>query len=168
MFPIGILFGLGFDTATEVGLLGISGSQASTSMPVGLILIFPALFTAGMCLVDTTDGVLMLGAYGWAYIKPVRKLYYNMIITLISVLVAVLVGGIEVLGLISDQLKLKGAFWEFINSLGDNFGNIGFFIIGIFILSWIISTIIYQVKKYDDIGESTVVLEDQASDLTKN
>jgi high-affinity nickel-transport protein len=151
MYPLGVLFGLGFDTATEVGLLGISASQASAGLPIWSILIFPALFTAGMCLVDTTDGILMLGAYGWAYVKPIRKLYYNMTITFVSVLVALLIGGVEALSIIGDRLNFKGPFWDFIGSVGDNFGTIGYFIIGIFVLSWVISTIIYKVKKYDDI-----------------
>lgn len=151
MFPIGFLFGLGFDTATEVALLGISASQAAQGLPLWSILIFPGLFTAGMSLVDTTDGVLMLGAYSWAYVKPIRKLYYNMTITFVSVLVALLVGGIEALALIADQLKLQGGFWDFVGNLSDNFGLIGYFIIGIFILSWAISAIVYRLKKYDEI-----------------
>lgn len=151
MYPLGVLFGLGFDTATEVGLLGISATQASQGLSIWSILLFPALFTAGMCLVDTTDGILMLGAYGWAYVKPIRKLYYNVTITFVSVLVAFLIGGIEALSIIGDQLDLKGPFWDFIGSAGDNFGTIGYFIIGIFILSWLLSTIIYKIKKYDDI-----------------
>ena len=102
-------------------------------------------------MVDTTDGVMMLGAYGWAYVKPIRKLYYNMTITLVSVLVALLVGGIEALGLIADQLHLKGGFWDFIGTSSDNFGMIGYFIIAIFILSWLVSTLVYRLKKYDDI-----------------
>ena len=95
MYPLGILFGLGFDTATEVGLLGISATQASQGLSIWSILVFPALFTAGMTLIDTTDSILMLGAYGWAFIKPIRKLYYNLTITAVSVLVAVIVGGLE-------------------------------------------------------------------------
>ena len=93
MYPLGLLFGLGFDTATEVGLLGISATQAAQGLPIWSILVFPALFTAGMTLLDTTDSILMLGAYGWAFIKPVRKLYYNLTITAASVIVAVVVGG---------------------------------------------------------------------------
>ena len=151
MYPLGFLFGLGFDTATEVGLLGISATQATSGLPIWSILIFPALFTAGMSLVDTTDGILMLGAYGWAYIKPIRKLYYNMTITFVSVLVALLIGGIEALSIIGDQLELKGGFWDFIGELSDNFGTIGYLIIGIFIASWIGSTIVYKLNKYDDI-----------------
>ena len=100
MYPLGVLFGLGFDTATEIGLLGISAAEASNGLPLGSILVFPALFAAGMSLIDTTDNILMLGAYGWAFIKPVRKLYYNMTITFVSVVVALVVGGIEALGLI--------------------------------------------------------------------
>ncbi|MEH1937876.1 MAG: HoxN/HupN/NixA family nickel/cobalt transporter [Nostoc sp.] len=151
MYPLGFLFGLGFDTATEVGLLGISASQAAKGLPIWSILLFPALFTAGMSLVDTTDGILMLGAYGWAYVKPIRKLYYNMTITFVSVLVAVIIGGIEALSIIGDQLQLKGWFWDFISNLSDNFGTIGYLIIGIFVLSWLLSTIIYKVKKYDEL-----------------
>ncbi len=149
MYPLGLLFGLGFDTATEVGLLGISAAQASQGMSVWSILVFPALFTAGMSLIDTTDSILMLGAYGWAFMKPIRKLYYNITITLISVIVAVVVGGIEALGLIQDKLNLSGLFWDGIGALNDNFGTIGYLIIGIFIAAWIISAVIYRVKGYD-------------------
>ncbi len=155
MYPLGILFGLGFDTATEIGLLGISATQASRGLSVWSILVFPALFTAGMSLVDTTDSVLMLGAYGWAFIKPIRKLYYNMTITLVSVVVALVVGGIEALGLVQGQLDLKGPFWDAIGALNDNFGAIGYLIIGIFIASWIISAIIYRAKGYDRLTSDT-------------
>ena len=149
MYPLGFLFGLGFDTATEVGLLGISATEAAQGLSIWSILVFPALFTAGMCLIDTTDSILMLGAYGWAFIKPLRKLYYNMTITAISIVVALLVGGIEALGLIGGQLDLKGGFWDWIGSLNDNFGNIGFVIIGVFVASWVISAVIYRAKGYD-------------------
>jgi len=149
MYPLGFLFGLGFDTATEVGLLGISAAQAAQGMPVWSILVFPALFTAGMSLVDTTDSILMLGAYGWAFVRPVRKLYYNMTITFVSVLVALLVGGIEVLGLAGDQFGLKGPFWDGIGALNDNFGTLGYLIIAVFAVSWIASAIIYRVRGYD-------------------
>ena len=151
MYPLGVLFGLGFDTATEVGLLGISAAQASDGLSIWSILVFPALFTAGMSLVDTTDGILMLGAYGWAFVKPIRKLYYNITITTISVGVALLVGGIEGLGLIGDQLHLSGAFWGAIGSLNDNFGMIGYVIIGVFIVSWLLSAAIYRWKRFEDV-----------------
>jgi len=151
MLPIGFLFGLGFDTVTEVGLFGISATQASEGLSFWLILVFPALFAAGMSLVDTTDSILMLGAYGWAFVKPVRKLFYNMTITLVSVVVAVVVGGIEVLGMIADQLEPKGAFWDVINGLNDNWGTLGYVIIGVFVLSWLASLVIYRVRRYDEI-----------------
>lgn len=149
MYPVGVLFGLGFDTATEVGILGIAAAQAGNGLPIIDILIFPALFTAGMCLMDTTDGILMLGAYGWAFVKPIRKLYYNLNITLISVLVAFVVGTIEVITIIVMEFKLSGGLWDYFSSL--DFGVLGGIIIGIFVVSWIASTIIYKVKKYDDI-----------------
>ena len=146
MLPLGFLFGLGFDTATEVGLLGISATQAGKGVPMWAIMVFPALFAAGMALIDTTDGILMLGAYNWAFVRPMRKLYYNLTITLVSVIIAVVVGGIEALGLIGDQLGLSGWFWDGIGALNDNFNGIGFVIIGIFIAAWIISMLIYRYQ----------------------
>ena len=114
-------------------------------------MIFPLLFTAGMSLIDTTDSILMLGAYGWAFVKPIRKLYYNMTITLVSVLVAIAIGGIEVLGLLADKLQLSGTFWDAVANLNEHFGMIGYIIIGLFILSWAISIAIYKWRRYDDI-----------------
>ncbi len=151
MYFLGFLFGLGFDTATEVGLLGISAAGAAHGMSVWSILVFPALFAAGMTLLDTTDGILMLGAYGWAFVKPIRKLYYNITITTVSVVVAVLVGGIEGLGLLADQFHLNGPFWDTIGSLNDNFGMIGYAVIGVFVASWLVSALIYKFKRFDDI-----------------
>jgi nickel/cobalt transporter (NiCoT) family protein len=159
MLPVGFLFGLGFDTATEVAILGISAAAATKGLSFGSMAVFPVLFTAGMTLIDTTDGVLMLGAYGWAFVKPVRKLYYNLTITFVSVIVALVVGGIEVLGLLKDQLHLNGGAWDFIDSLNDNFGTLGFAIIGLFILSWIASVIIYRVKGFDRL-ETTPITTD--------
>lgn len=152
MYPVGLLFGLGFDTATEVGLLGIAGFEATRGLPPLFILIFPLLFTAGMMLLDTTDGILMLGAYGWAYVRPVRKLYYNLNITLVSVLIALVVGTIEIITIVAPALGLTGGFWAYLDKL--DFGVLGGAIIGIFVLSWGISTIIYKVKKYDEIEVS--------------
>jgi high-affinity nickel-transport protein len=151
MYPLGFLFGLGFDTASEIGLLGIAAAEVSHGLSPWSILVFPALFTAGMSLVDTTDSVLMLGAYGWAYVKPIRKLYYNMTITFVSVLVALIVGGIEALGLIADKLSLEGAFWGMIAALNDNFGSLGYVIIAVFAISWFVSVAIYRLKRYDEI-----------------
>ncbi len=160
MYPLGVLFGLGFDTATEVGLLGISATQASQGLSIWSILVFPALFTVGMTLLDTTDSILMLGAYGWAFVKPIRKLYYNLTITAVSALVAVVVGGLETLNLIGDKLGLTegGGFWGAIGSLSDNFGVLGYVIVGIFAVAWLISYLVYRIKRYDEIEVSTVGL----------
>lgn len=152
MYPLGLLFGLGFDTATEVGLLGISAAQAGQGLPVWSIMVFPALFTAGMTLLDTTDSVLMVGAYGWAFAKPIRKLYYNLTITLVSVVVAVLVGGIEALGLAADRLKLEGGFWDGVGALNDDFGVLGAVIVGLFAVSWAVSVAVYRYKRFDEAG----------------
>jgi len=149
MYPLGFLFGLGFDTATEIGLLGIAAAEATRGLPIWSILVFPALFTAGMSLVDTTDSVLMVGAYGWAFVKPIRKLYYNMTITLVSVLVALIVGGIEALGLIAGQLALEGGFWSVVGTLNESFGTLGYLIIAVFAVSWLVSVAIYRLKGYD-------------------
>ena len=151
MFPIGFLFGLGFDTSTEVAVLGIAATQAAKGISIWSIMVFPALFMAGMTLVDTTDGVLMLGAYQWAFLTPIRKLYYNLTITAVSILVALVVAGIEALGLLGNQLSLKGSFWGFIGSLNDNFNTIGFFIIGIFLCAWLLSVFIYRLMRYDEL-----------------
>jgi high-affinity nickel-transport protein len=151
MYPLGFLFGLGFDTATEIGVLGIAAAQASKGLPIWSIMVFPALFTAGMSLVDTTDGVLMLGAYGWAFTKPIRKLYYNLTITFVSVLVAVLIGGIEALGLLADRLNLEGPFWLYIGTLNDHFGSLGYLIIAIFVLCWLVSIAVYRLARFDRI-----------------
>ena len=151
MYPLGLLFGLGFDTATEIGLLGLSAAEASTGLSLWSILVFPTLFAAGMSLIDTTDNILMLGAYGWAFVKPIRKLYYNLTITSVSVIVAFAVGGIEALGLIASHLRLGGVFWTLIGKLNNNFGVLGYFIIGIFALSWVLSIAIYRWCRLDDI-----------------
>jgi high-affinity nickel-transport protein len=155
MYPLGFLFGLGFDTATEIGLLGISATQATRGLSPWAIMVFPILFSAGMSLVDTIDGHMMLGAYGWAYLKPIRKIYYNMTITLISIIVAVIIAGIEALGLLIDLLKLQGPVWNAVGMLNDNFGTLGYVIIAIFALSWLASILIYKARRFDemDIGQ---------------
>jgi nickel/cobalt transporter (NiCoT) family protein len=149
MYPLGFLFGLGFDTATEVGLLGISAAEASNGLSMWSILVFPALFTAGMTLIDTTDSILMVGAYGWAFVKPIRKLYYNLTITFVSVVIAVIVGGVEVLGLLADRFDLHGGLWNAVTSLNDNFGALGYLVIGVFAVSWIVSILLYRLNGYD-------------------
>jgi nickel/cobalt transporter (NiCoT) family protein len=149
MYPIGILFGLGFDTATEIGLLGISATQAAQGMSFWTILVFPALFTAGMSLLDTTDSIVMTRAYGWAFVDPVRKLWYNLTITAASVAVAIFIGGVEALGLIGDRLGFEGAFWSFVGNLNDNLSALGYAVVGIFVASWIMSSLIYWLKGYE-------------------
>jgi high-affinity nickel-transport protein len=146
MYPLGLLFGLGFDTASEIGLLGISATEAAHGLGVWNILVFPALFTAGMSLLDTTDSVLMVGAYGWAFRSPLRKLHYNITLTFVSVLAAVLVGGIEALGLVGRKLGGEGAFWRAIAGLNDHFGAVGYLIVGVFALCWIASMVYLRLR----------------------
>jgi high-affinity nickel-transport protein len=148
MYPLGFLFGLGFDTASEVGILSISAaSGAGGLMPWWLIMLLPLAFTAGMALIDSLDGVLMLGAYGWAYVKPLRKLYYNLNITFMSVIIALGIGGIETIQLFVEKFHLRGGLFSLIKNL--DFGSLGYVIIGLFILSWLGSILLYRYKRYD-------------------
>jgi nickel/cobalt transporter (NiCoT) family protein len=159
MAPLGFLFGLGFDTATEVTLLGLAGAQAAHGVSIATILVFPALFAAGMALIDTTDGVLMLGAYEWAFVKPIRKLYYNMTITGISALVAVIVGSIETAALIAHKLELTRGGWKIASSLAGHFNALGFAIIGLFVAAWGASYFIYRWKRFDEIEVADDIAE---------
>lgn len=154
MFPLGFLFGLGFETATEIALLGTASAQASAGLSIWTILLFPCLFAAGMLTIDSTDGVLMLGAYGWALVNPLRKLYYNMTITFVSTFAALLIGGIEVLGLLNQAFAFNGAFWRMIDALNDNFGTLGYVILGVFVLGWLLSTWIYRLRGYERVAPS--------------
>jgi nickel/cobalt transporter (NiCoT) family protein len=151
MYPLGFLFGLGFDTATEIGLVGISAAEAAKGLSFWAILVFPVLFAAGMSLIDATDNILMLGAYGWAFVKPIRKLYYNLTITWVSILVALVVGGIEGLGLLAERLELRGWFWVGVAKLNHNFDILGYFIVGLFALSWLVSIVFYKWRGFDDL-----------------
>ncbi len=135
MYPIGVLFGLGFDTATEVGLLALGGGAAAANLPWYAIMCLPILFTAGMSLMDTADGAFMNVAYGWAFSKPVRKVFYNLTITGLSVAVALLVGTVELLGILTQYLKLRGGIWDFLS--GINLNTIGFIIVGMFLVTWL-------------------------------
>ena len=155
MYPLGVLFGLGFDTATEIGLLTISASQGAQGLSVGSTLIFPALFTAGMALVDTSDSVLMTRAYGWAFVNPLRKLWYNLTITAVSVLVALFVGGVEVLGLMADKLDLQGGVWQVVIGLNDDLADFGFVVVALLVGGWIISAAIYRWKGLDGLTADT-------------
>ncbi|HEX7950425.1 MAG TPA: HoxN/HupN/NixA family nickel/cobalt transporter [Candidatus Limnocylindrales bacterium] len=153
LYPVGVLFGLGFDTATEVALLGLAAAGGAQQLPIWTILLLPALFAAGMTLVDATDGILMLGAYGWAFVKPIRKLYYNLTITLVSVVVAFLIGGLEVLAIVAGQLNLSGGIWDLAG--GVDFELMGFLIVGVFAASWILSTIVYRWRGYERLPVTT-------------
>ena len=149
MYPIGFLFGLGFDTATEIGLLGIAANESVQGMPHWQIMVFPALFTAAMTLVDTADSALMVGAYGWVAVRPMRKLWYNMTMTAASVAVAVLIGGTEALGLLAERFKLQGPIWSFVADLNADMANLGFAVVGIFMACWAASVLVYRWKGYD-------------------
>jgi high-affinity nickel-transport protein len=146
MYPLGFLFGLGFDTASEIGLLGIAAAEAAKGLSVWSILVFPALFTAGMSLIDASNGVLMVGAYGWAFTDPVRKLTYNLTVTGISVVVAVAIGGIEAIGLVADKLGLAGGPWDIVTAAAGDIGVFGYMIVALFVLTWLVSLLVYRLK----------------------
>lgn len=157
IYPIGVLFGLGFDTATEIALIAISvGVGVSSSVPIWMILVLPFMFTCGMVLIDTTDGVTMRAAYGWAFLNPIRKIYYNLTVTVISVLVALAIGTVELLQVLANELNLTGAFWSRLDGL--DFETVGFAIVLIFLLSWVVSVLVWKYKRFDKLG-----LQDQVS-----
>jgi nickel/cobalt transporter (NiCoT) family protein len=143
MYPVGVLFGLGFDTATEVALLVIAGSAGAAGLPWYAILCLPILFAAGMSLLDSLDGSFMNFAYGWAFFKPVRKVFYNITITGLSVAVALVIGTIELGGLIAQHLNLSGAFWNWFENIDINF--LGFVIVGMFIATWAIAVAVWHL-----------------------
>ena len=147
MYPVGVLFGLGFDTATEIGLLAIAAAEAGKGLPMYSILVFPALFTAGMTLVDSTDNVLMVHAYGWAMDDPRRKLYYNASITFVSAVVAIVIGGVEALGLLSDTLGLTGGAWDAAAAVNARFGMLGYGIVAMFTACWIGSVLFHRWRR---------------------
>ncbi len=149
MYPLGILFGLGFDTATEIGLLGISAAESARGLPILAMMVFPALFTAGMSLIDTTDSLLMLKVYGWAGVSPFRKLYYNMTVTFVSALVALSIAGLEVLRLIGASWDLNGGLWAAVSFAVDHFGIVGAAIVGMFVLLWGGAALLQRLKADD-------------------
>jgi high-affinity nickel-transport protein len=152
IYPIGFLFGLGFDTATEIALLVLAGTAVAGGLPFYAILSLPILFAAGMSLFDTADGCFMNFAYDWAFAKPVRKVYYNMTITGLSVFVAVFIGAIELLGLIAQNAHLDGSFWAFL--AGFNINSAGFVIVGVFVVTWIVALAIWHFGRIEQKWET--------------
>ena len=148
MYPLGILFGLGFDTATEIGLLVLAGSSVIAGLPWWAILSLPLFFAGGMALLDTIDGSFMNFAYGWAFSKPVRKVYYNIVITGLSVAVALFVGGLELLQVLSTQLNLTGGFWNYTNSF--NLNSAGFIIVAAFVVVWTLAILIWRYGRIEE------------------
>ncbi|WP_332878833.1 HoxN/HupN/NixA family nickel/cobalt transporter [Massilia sp. S19_KUP03_FR1] len=151
MYPAGFLFGLGFDTASEVALFALAALQLAQGAPLWSVMVFPALFAAGMALVDTLDGNLMMTASGWAQRRPIRKLFYNLTITLVSVLVASGVAAVEILGLVRERMALTGWFWVQVGALNDHFGTLGYVIVALFTGTWLVALAVYRVKRYDRI-----------------
>jgi nickel/cobalt transporter (NiCoT) family protein len=147
MYPVGVLFGLGFDTATEVALLVLAGTAVVSGLPFYAVLSLPILFAAGMCLFDTADGCFMNFAYDWAFAKPIRKVYYNITITGLSVFVALFIGTIELLGLLGQEAKLSGGFWSFLANF--NINTAGFVIVGAFVLTWVAALSIWRFGRIE-------------------
>jgi len=148
VYPLGFLFGLGFDTATEIGLLAISAGAAKTAISAFGILSLPILFAAGMSLMDTADGMFMSTAYRWAFTTPLRKLYYNVTVTSVSVVAALLIGTVELIQVLSDKLHLQSGFFQWINAL--DFGDLGYMLVALFILAWLISVSIWKYMKVEE------------------
>jgi high-affinity nickel-transport protein len=148
IYPVGVVFGMGFDTATEVALLATTALLATRALPWYSIMCLPILFTAGMAMMDTVDGIFMNVAYGWAFFNPVRKVYYNLAITGLSVAICFFIGTIEVLGLAPTELKLKGAFWKDMASF--NINAAGFVIVGMFVLTWAGALVIWRLGHIEE------------------
>src|SRR5438270_2687248 len=148
MYPLGVLFGLGFDTATEIGLLAIAAGVATHNVPFLAVISLPIIFAAGMSLMDTADGAFMSQAYGWAFSNPIRKVYYNITVTSLSVAVALLIGMIELLQVTAAKFSLGGGFWAFLDNL--NFGNIGYVVTALFIATWAFSVILWKSRRIED------------------
>lgn len=147
MYPLGLLFGLGFDTASEVGLLAMTAGASAGDLPIPAVLCLPVLFAAGMTLMDTTDGILMSKAYNWAFINPLRKIFYNITTTGLAVAVALLIGSIELLQVFIGMLDLHGAFFDFVGAL--NFGVLGYLIVGMFLLAWGVSVAVWKFGRIE-------------------
>jgi nickel/cobalt transporter (NiCoT) family protein len=173
MYPVGVLFGLGFDTATEVGLLGLSATAAASvatggvALPPLAIIALPIIFAAGMCMMDTLDGVFMSKAYGWAFVTPIRKIYYNITTTGLSIFVAFVIGSIELVSLLSDKLGLHGQPWRFVAGIDINLA--GRVIVAIFIVVWIGAVVAYKVRRIDErYGSQPADLDAELRSLTES
>ncbi|HEY3551155.1 MAG TPA: HoxN/HupN/NixA family nickel/cobalt transporter [Gaiellaceae bacterium] len=147
MYPLGVLFGLGFDTATEIGLLALAAGVATHHVPFLAVISLPLIFAAGMSLMDTVDGAFMSHAYGWAFSSPVRKVYYNISVTSLSVAVAWLVGAIELLQVLAAKLSLHGGFWSLLESL--DLGRLGYVVVGLFAATWLCSITLWKTRRYE-------------------
>ena len=148
MYPLGVLFGLGFDTATEVGLLALTAGVATNHMPFLAVLSLPILFAAGMSLMDTADGAFMSQAYGWAFSNPIRKVYYNITVTTLSVAVALVIGTIELMQVFATRFELDSGFWGWLANL--DFGRIGYGIVAAFVLTWAISILVWKKGRIEE------------------
>jgi high-affinity nickel-transport protein len=148
MYALGLLFGLGFDTASEISLLAMTAGAASGNLPIGAVLSLPILFAAGMSLMDTTDGVLMVKAYNWAFVNPLRKIFYNLTTTSLSIAVALVIGSIELLQVFIGVLGLKGPLYDYMGGL--NLGAFGYVVVGIFLLVWGVSAAIWKFKRIEE------------------
>jgi len=148
MYPLGLLFGLGFDTASEVGLLAMTAGASAGNLPIPAVLCLPILFAAGMCLMNTTDGVLMSKAYGWAFVNPLRRIFYNITTTSLSIVVALVIGTIELLQVLTSMLGLERSFWDFVAEL--DFGLLGDVIVGLFLLAWGMSVALWKFGRIEE------------------
>jgi high-affinity nickel-transport protein len=167
MYPVGVLFGLGFDTATEVALLVLAGSAVVGGLPFYAVIALPILFAAGMCLFDTLDGCFMNFAYDWAFAKPIRKIYYNLTVTALSVFIALFIGTVEIVGLVAQEMNLSGGFWKYMQNL--NINRAGFIIVGVFVLTWVVALAVWHFgeieRKWEtQIAEAHAVLDSAHSD----
>jgi len=167
IYPVGVLFGLGFDTATEIALLVLAGSAVMSGLPISAILSLPILFAAGMCLLDTIDGCFMNFAYGWAFARPIRKVYYNMTITGLSVAVAFIIGTIEIFGLLATELRLRGAFWDTMANF--NINRAGFIIAALFVVTWVVALAIWRFghieARWDEAAEQARAIDAERSSV---
>jgi high-affinity nickel-transport protein len=148
MYPTGLLFGLGFDTATEISLLVLAGGVAAATLPWWAILVLPILFAAGMSLFDALDGAFMCFAYGWAFMRPVRKVFYNITITTLSVVVALVIGGIELISILAEQLDIEHGPLAWIAEL--DLGNVGFVIVGLFVVAWVAALAVWKLGRVEE------------------